>query len=224
MKSKKAFFLLALLIGIGIAIRFAGVGQWLTLEYIKTQTTYLQLFIQKHYLLSFMLFIGIYIVEASLALPFAALLTVTGGYLFGTIAGALYTNIGATIGATIVFLLVRYSMGAYVQERYAAPLKQFDALTNRYGNRFLLVARFIVVFPFFLVNLLAGLTSVSVWTFVWTTSLGILPGSLVYSFAGGQLQELQSVNDIFSPMMMLAFAGIAALILVPLILKGLKNI
>ena len=218
MKSKTPFLLLALFIVILVAVRWVGVFDWLTFEYLKAQREYFQLFINEHYLLSIAIYIGFYILEAAFALPFAAPMTVLGGFLFGTLLGAIYTNIGATIGATLVFLLVRYSIGEYVQERYTAQLKQLNALIDHYGNLFMIMVRLIVIFPFFLVNVLAGLTPISVRTFVWTTAVGIFPASLVYSFAGRQLQELESMRDIFSPLMILAFAGIALLILVPLLI------
>ncbi len=217
-----ALVALAILMAASIMLYALDIFEWLTLAYIQEQADLFAVFAHQRYWYAVMLYIFSYILIAALSIPIAALVTLTGGYLFGTIAGACYTNIGATIGATIVFLIVRYSIGDYIQQRFAQQLMQFNRLFNQYGANFLLMARFIVLFPFFLVNMLAGLTAVSVGTFVWTTALGIFPGSLVYTFAGRQLKEIRRVEDIFSWPVMLACVALAALLLIPIIAKHFK--
>ena len=217
------FLALAIVLATSIVLRF-GILDWLTLAYIQERVDLLVTFIHQRYWYAVILYIFSYIIVAALSIPIAALATITGGYLFGTVLGALFTNIGATIGATVIFLIVRYSIGEYIQERFAKQLMQFNQLFNQYGANFLLMARFIVLFPFFLVNMLAGLTRVSVGTFIWTTAVGILPASLVYSFAGRQFKEIKRVEDIFSWNVIMAFTGLALLLLIPVIARHLKKI
>jgi uncharacterized membrane protein YdjX (TVP38/TMEM64 family) len=220
---KITIFIASCLIIIFFGLRISGALDAITLLNIKAQADLLRDFVHDHYYLSVLFFILFYTVIAALALPLASLVTVTGGFLFGTILGALYTNIGATIGAAVVFLLVRYSLGDSIQQRYASALATFNKRFGQQGPIFLLVARLIVIFPYFLVNMVAGLTQVPFWTFVWTTSVGILPASLAYTFAGQQLQQIHALQDIFTPRMMLAFAAIACLLLIPLLFSHLKN-
>ena len=218
------FIAFAMLLATIIVLRFSGILDWLSLAYIQERADMLAAFIHQRYWSAVVLYIFSYIIVAALSIPIAALVTITGGYLFGTVLGALFTNIGATIGATVIFLIVRYSIGHYIQERFAKQLVQFNQLFNQYGANFLLMARFIVLFPFFLVNMLAGLTRVSVGTFIWTTAVGILPASLVYSFAGRQLKEIKRVEDIFSWPVIMAFVALALLLTVPIIARHLKKI
>lgn len=222
-KSEKVtLFVVASFLIVFFSLRFSGVTDNITLENIQEQASLLYEFVHKYYLFSVTFFILFYIVIAAFALPLASLSTVTGGYLFGTALGALYTNIGATLGATVVFLMVRYSLGDFIKERYSHALAKFNKKFEEQGARFLLAARLIVVFPYFMVNMAAGLTDVPLWTFIWTTSLGILPASLVFTFAGQQLQQITSITDIFTPQMMLTLAAIALLLFIPSIFAHLK--
>jgi uncharacterized membrane protein YdjX (TVP38/TMEM64 family) len=143
--------------------------------------------------------------------------------LFGTFLGAVYANIGATLGAIGAFLLVRYSFGAALQRKYAQQLVRFNKAMHEEGMSYLLSVHFIAVIPFFLVNILAGLTQVPLWTFIWTTSVGIFPGSLVYAFAGQQLNTIENVRDIFSLKLLLAFLLLAMLAALPILIKKYKK-
>lgn len=216
--------LVALFIGaIVISIWSSGIVQYLTLEQIKEHITYFTQMVQTHYIISALCFISAYITAAGLLLPGVMVLTLTGGYLFGTALGALYTTIGATIGATIAFLAVRYIIGSSIQRRYAQQLFSFNKQLEHNGALYLLLIHFIAVIPFFLINLLAGLTNVSVWTFVWTSFIGVIPTAIIYSFAGQQLTTINHVRDIFTWHIGLALACLAALSLLPLFLKIKKR-
>ncbi len=220
---KVSLFVLASFLIIFFGLRFSGITDDITLANIQEQAASLREFVHAHYFMSVISFIAFYIVIAAFALPLASLTTITGGYVFGTFLGAIYANIGATIGAAVIFLFVRYSIGDLIQERYAPTLKKFNRKFKQQGARFLIAARLIVVFPYFLVNMVAGLTSASFWTFVWTTAVGILPASLVFTFAGQQLQHINSITDIFTPQMMLALAAIALMLFIPSLFTHLIN-
>lgn len=202
-----------------VAIHVSGVLHYLTFDQLKMNRLVLQQTVLHNYFIAIASFIGMYIVFAACALPGAFILTLAGGFLFGTFWGALYANIGATIGATCAFLMVRYLVGNFVQDRYKNQLSNFNAAIDRYGPNYLLSMRFIALIPFFIINILAAFTDISLWTFIWTTSIGITPGALVYAFAGQQIAYIESPSDIFSVKIIMAFFLLALLALVPVIVR-----
>lgn len=210
-----------LFIGLILVLRFTGVGDYFTLAALQEARINLMAFVDTYYIASIFTFIGIYISIVMLALPLAALCSVAGGFLFGVILATIYINIGATIGASLFFLLVRYTFGSAMQERYKDKLRRFNHEMEQYGMLYLIAIRFVAVIPFFVANLLIGLTQVPFWTFVWTTSVGIIPGSLVYAFAGQQLTTISSLQDIFSFNILLAFGLLMLLALLPILAKKL---
>lgn len=199
-----------------IIVRFSGLHSYITLQTFQEKRLHLLQHVTDHYIASVLVYIALYIVIVASAIPLAGLGTVIGGFLFGVVPGALYANIGATVGATIFFLLVRYAFGTMLQERYKHKLQQFNEQMHSYGEFYLIAFRFIVAVPFFIENLLLGLTKIPLWTFVWTTSLGILPGSLVYTYAGQQLTKITHLRDILSLPILIAFLLLALLALVPI--------
>jgi len=212
-----------IIVGIIIILRFSSLTEWMSLAQLKIHRDYLQQVVSEHYLLSVICYIGLYIAAVAFSIPVGVILTLAGGFLFGVIAGLFYTNIGATLGATIAFLFIRYFIGEAIQKKYAVQLVQFNKAMKLYGENYLLVIRFIAVIPFFLVNILVGLTNLSLWTFVWTTAIGILPGSLVYTFAGQQLNEIESLRDVFSFKILLAFSFLSLLALLPIIVTYMQQ-
>ena len=146
-----------------------------------------------------------------------------GGYLFGTFPAIVYVNIGATGGAVLAFLAARYLLGARLQERYRDRLANFNDEMERNGTRYFLTLRLIPVFPFFVVNFLAGLTRVPLGTFSWTTSLGIIPGTAVFAYAGHQLEHVRSISDIFTGKVLFAFLILAAFTLAPAIIDRFRR-
>ena len=205
-----------------LAIRFTGIDQYMSLGTIKEHAAWLQTMVQQHYGTAVFGFIMLYLICVAIGLPAAAVLTIVSGFLFGTLWGAVYSNIGATAGAIISFLMVRYIIGALVQERYARQLAWFNHEMKLHGTSYLLVVHFIAVIPFVVINFLAGLTNVTMWTFIWTTSVGIFPGALVYAFAGQQLHNIHSPRDIFSLPVICAFALLALLAMAPVIIKRVR--
>ncbi len=219
----KKFIVALVILAIIIVLRFSSITEWMSLAQLKAHRDYLQQVVSEHYLLSVICYISLYIVAVALSIPVGALLTLAGGFLFGVIAGLFYTNIGATLGATIAFLLVRYLIGETIQKKYAVQLEKFNKAMKLYGKNYLLMIRFIAGIPFFLVNILAGLTNLPLWTFIWTTAIGILPGSLVYTFAGQQLNEIESLRDIFSFNILFGLFLLALLALLPVIIRYMKQ-
>ena len=222
-KHSRNILLLLLFIGAIIALRLSGVGDLLTLENLQKNRDALVAYVRGHGPSSIALYILIYTAAIALNLPGGAVLTLAGGFLFGTLPAVLYVNIGATAGAVLAFLSARYLLGARLQETYRDRLEKFNREMERNGTRYLLTLRLIPVFPFFVVNFLAGLTQVPLSTFSWTTSLGIIPGTAVFAYAGHQLEQAHSVSDIFTGRVLLAFLILAAFTLAPAIINRFRR-
>jgi uncharacterized membrane protein YdjX (TVP38/TMEM64 family) len=222
-KHSRNVVLLLLFIGAIIALRLSGVGDILTFENLQKNRDALLAYVRGHGFSSIALYILVYTAAIALNLPGGAVLTMAGGYLFGTLPAVLYVNVGATAGAMLAFLSARYLLGARLQERYRDRLAKFNDEMKRNGTRYLLTLRLIPVFPFFVVNFLAGLTRVPLGTFAWTTSLGIIPGTAVFAYAGHQLEYVRSISDIFTGKVLSAFLILAAFTLAPAIIDRFRH-
>lgn len=222
-KSYKKYFLILILILVFVAIRVSGLHRYLTIENLQAQKGVLQNYVDANYLLAVVLFMLIYAVSVAFSIPGATILTLTGGLVFGTVWGAVYVNVGATTGAIAVFIFARYLLGEKLQEKYGERLEKFNKEIEINGFSYLLTLRFIPLFPFWMINLFAGLTKIPLKTYAWTTAVGILPGSLVYTFTGNQLNTVHELKDIFSLNILLAFLLLALFALVPTILNHIKR-
>ena len=171
-------------------------------HYILTQTTLVDIikhqrhlilrYVKQNYTLSVAAFMGIYILITALSIPEAAVLNTTAGFLFGTSAATVYVTIAATIGATIAFILIRFFIGMRVQERYKTKLAPLNAAFEKQGIWYLLLVHCIPGIPFVFITMFAALTRVSIVNFIWTTALGIIPGTIVYAFIGNQFNHMNT--------------------------------
>ncbi len=221
-KYRAQIIALCALIAIVLAIRLSGADSYLTVENLRKHKELLEQFIDAHYALSVLVYILVYLVSVAFSVPGATVLTLAGGFLFHLFPGIVYVNVGATLGATFAFLFSRYILGNTIQNKYGTQLERFNRELEENGHLYLLTIRFIPVFPFFLINILSGLTKIPLWTYVWSTSIGILPGSVVYTFAGSQLGTINSIGDLFGGRILIAFLLLAALTLIPLALKKIR--
>lgn len=196
---------------------------YLSLDVLKANRDSLLTFTQEHYVSAAAVFILIYILQTAFSLPGATMMTLTGGFLFGSLWGPLYVNLGATTGATLAFLAARYMFHDWVERRFGDRLSQIQAGFAKNAFSYLLTLRLIPLFPFFLVNLLSGLTRVNVGTYMAATALGIIPGSVVYTFAGRQLGTINSLSELASPRLLLAFSLLGLLILVPIVYRQVTS-
>jgi uncharacterized membrane protein YdjX (TVP38/TMEM64 family) len=218
----KQMVLLCLLLTIVVVLEISGANTYLTLENLKRYQYNIEQIVVHHYVLSVLFYISLYIASTALAIPGGLVLSLAGGLFFHTWPGVIYVNIGATVGAILAFFFARYILGDWVQKRYSMQLQSFNDEFANNGHIYLLSVRLIPVFPFFLINLLSGLTRVRLKTFVWTTSLGILPASLIYTFAGSRVGNVTSPRDILSRPMLSALILLAMLVLVPVLWTKLK--
>jgi uncharacterized membrane protein YdjX (TVP38/TMEM64 family) len=221
--TSKRLLLLALFIGVIAALRFSPIGDALTLENLQKHRDALLDFVHARFALSIIVYIAVYIVVVAFSLPGGAVMTLAGGYLFGTVVAVPCVVVGATTGALLAFLSARYLVGDRLQQAYTAQLERFNREMERNGIRYLLTLRLIPIFPFFLVNFLAGLTRVPFTAFAWTTAAGIVPGTIVYAFAGQQLETVRSIGDILSPRVLLAFVVLALFTLAPALFDRLRK-
>ncbi len=186
-------------------------GQYLSLAQLKAQRdTLAQLATERP-----VVFIGsyfvIYVLMAALSLPGAAILTIAGGAVLGLAIGTVTVSFASSIGATLAFLAARFLFRDSVRRRFKERLEPIDAGVEKDGGFYLFSLRLVPVFPFFVINLVAGLTALRTWTFYWVSQLGMLPGTLVYVNAGTQLGQISSSGDILSPSLIGAFVLLALL-------------
>lgn len=165
-----------------------------------------------------MIYLAIYTAESSLALPISGLLTVAGGYLFGAAIGAAAAILSATVGATLLFLLTRYFLGRFFESLYAERLPAIHAEFRQYGGWYLVALRLIPMMPFFLTNIIAALSPISLEAYIVGTLVGVIPSTVLLAIAGRELTALHSMSDIFTPHVIGAFLLMAAVVLLPLIL------
>lgn len=219
MKTKYKRIILALCFAaLIIIIRIFGFNKLLSFEAFRQYRDQLLAFTSDHYLYMAAFFILIYIIVVALSIPGATILTLAGGFLFG-FAGVIYVNIGATAGAVLIFIAARYIIGDWIQNRYKDRFATFNKEIAENGYNYLLTLRFIPLFPFFLINIFAGLTRIPLLTFAWTTMVGILPGSFVYIYTGRQLGNIDRPGDILSWKILLAFVLLGLFAISPVIIK-----
>ncbi|HJT20689.1 MAG TPA: TVP38/TMEM64 family protein [Nitrospira sp.] len=198
---------------------FFDLTAYLSLDVLKGNRDKLLAFTEQHYVAAVALFIVIYIAQTAFSLPGATLMTLTGGFLFGTVWAALYVNVGATTGATLAFLSARYLFRDWVEDTFGSRLAAFQEGFRENAFNYLLTLRLIPLFPFFVVNLLSGLTRVNAGTYMTATALGIIPGSLAYTYAGRQLGTINSLSELASPRLLLAFTVLGVLFVMPVLYR-----
>lgn len=209
---------LAVLLAVAGLLAFfylSGLGKYLTLATLKANREALAIYYAEHRLLMIGLFIGGYILQTALSLPGAALMSLAAGAVFGAVAGTVYSVIGATIGATAAFLVTRYLLHDLVQQRFGTRLEGLNRELERRGFNYLLFLRLVPVFPFFLINLAAGLTRLPLRTFLVGTGMGIIPGGFVFCNAGASLASVATVSEIASPRVLGSFALLGLFALLP---------
>ncbi len=189
-----------------------------TLENLQARHQALLLYCQQAPRQSAALYFMLYVLVTTLSLPGAALLTLLGGVLFGLWPGILLVSFASTLGATLAMLVSRYLLRDWVQHRFAGPMRTVNDGVARDGAFYLFALRLMPLFPFFVVNLLAGVTRLGVWRYWWVSQLGMLPGAIVYLNAGHQLGQITSLHDILSPGVVFAFTLLG---LLPLITRWL---
>jgi pyruvate/2-oxoglutarate dehydrogenase complex dihydrolipoamide dehydrogenase (E3) component/uncharacterized membrane protein YdjX (TVP38/TMEM64 family) len=199
---------LLLLIAVGVVVLgfFAlGLDDYLTLDQLKaSQTRFAELLALYPALVPAAYFV-IYVLVTALSLPGAAIMTLAGGALFGLWQGLLLVSFASSIGATLAFLVARFLLRDTVEQRFGERLKAIDRGIERDGAFYLFTLRLVPIFPFFIINLVMGLTRLRIWTFYWISQVGMLAGTAVYVNAGTQLAAIEQMSDILSLELLLSF-------------------
>lgn len=192
---------------------------YLTLETMQANRDRLLAFTDEHRAAAVVSFIVTYCLVTGLSLPGATILTLVGGFLFGSLLGTVFVNLGATSGATLAFLAARYLMRDTVEQKFGKWVGPLQAGFTKNAFSYLITLRLIPLFPFFVVNVVTGLTRMNIGAYVAATALGIIPGSFVYAYAGQQLGAIHSLKEIASPNVLAAFVLLGLLALVPTLYK-----
>jgi pyruvate/2-oxoglutarate dehydrogenase complex dihydrolipoamide dehydrogenase (E3) component/uncharacterized membrane protein YdjX (TVP38/TMEM64 family) len=195
----KKLAILAALAAIIAAYFVLDLGQYLTLAGIKAGVAEWEAFYAAHPAAVIAGFFAAYVAVTAASLPGAALMTLAAGALFGVMTGTIIVSFASTLGATLAFLSSRYVLRDSIEARFGERLKAINAGVERDGAFYLFTLRMIPAFPFFVVNLVMGLTRIRVWTYMWVSQVGMLLGTIVYVNAGTQLARIESLSGIASP-------------------------
>lgn len=208
MKQKNISKIIVLLLIALFAILFFAMdlGQYFTLEQLKSRQQAFTDYYREHIFFTIALYMGIYIIVTALSLPGAAIMTLAGGALFGLWTGLIMVSFASTIGATLAFLVSRFLLRDYVQKRFGENLRAINEGIRKEGAFYLFTLRLIPLFPFFVINLLMGLTPIRTGIYYLVSQIGMLPGTFVYVNAGTQLAQIESLKGILSPGLLFSFA------------------
>jgi pyruvate/2-oxoglutarate dehydrogenase complex dihydrolipoamide dehydrogenase (E3) component/uncharacterized membrane protein YdjX (TVP38/TMEM64 family) len=202
------------------AYLYFDLGRYLTLDALKAQRDALAAVVHAHPLLAMAAFFVIYVVTAALSIPGAGILTIAGGALFGLFSGTVLVSFASSVGALFAFWGARFLFRDFVKSKFGERLAPIEKGIQKDGAFYLLTLRLVPAFPFFVVNLLMGLTNIKSRTYYGVSQIGMLPGTVAYVYAGTQLARIDSPRDIVSPGLLLAFAAIGIL---PLAMRKLSQ-
>ncbi len=207
MKNKKTKIVVLMVIALAVALFFIfDLQRFLTLESIKAHQHDFEGFYQDHSTATIAAYMVIYILVTAMSLPGAAVMSLAGGALFGLVTGTIMVSFASTIGATLAFLLSRFLFRESIQKKFGDKLENINQGIQKDGNFYLFTLRLVPVFPFFMINVVMGLTPIKTLSFYWVSQIGMLPGTIVYLNAGTQLGKLESAAGILSPAIIFSFA------------------
>ena len=197
--------LLAAIAAVAVLFKVLGLGHYLTLEYLKaSQDSFSSLYAENR-LAVIAGYMAVYIAVTSLSLPGAAVMTLAGGAMFGFWIGFIVVSFASTIGATLACFVARFILRDWVQNRFDAKLSTINNGIEKEGAFYLFSLRLVPIFPFFLINMAMGLTTMRLLTFYWVSQVGMLPGTMVYVNAGKELGRIESLSGILSPNLIISF-------------------
>jgi uncharacterized membrane protein YdjX (TVP38/TMEM64 family) len=205
---KKAVLALVL-IGAIAAYFIFDLGQYLSLENFKASQADIVAAKDANPALYIAGFFLLYVAVTGLSIPGAAIMSLVAGALFGVVVGTLIVSFASTMGATLAFLSSRYVLRDWVQGKFGERLRAVDDGLEKDGAFYLFTLRLIPVFPFFVINLLMGLTRIKTGTFFWVSQIGMLPATIVFVNAGTQISRIESTAGLLSPTLIASFVALA---------------
>ncbi len=220
--------LAVLLVCLGLFFYF-GLNRYLSFEALKEHRQELVAWTSANFTLAALSFAAIYIISIAVSIPGATFLTLAGGFLFGIVWGSTLVVVSATIGATIIFLAVRTALAQWIAERASGWVEKMRRGFQDGAFQYLLVLRFVPLFPFWVVNIVPGLLGVRTSTYVLATFIGIIPGSIVYVMLGSGLgyvfdqDQTPNLGIIFEPKILLPLLALGVLSLLPLLYKYFRR-
>ena len=214
-------FLIVLIIVVLVALFFIfDFNKYLTLTYLKESRDAFSLLYGNNRVLIIFSYMLIYIVVTALSLPGAAILSLAGGALFGFWAGFIMVSFASTIGATVACFVSRFLLRNWVENKFKDKFDTINRGVEKDGGFYLFTLRLIPIFPFFIINLLMGLTKMPLLTYYWVSQIGMIPGTAVYVNAGKELGKIDSLSGILSPTLIISFALLG---IFPLIIKKILD-
>ncbi len=205
---KKAVLALVLIGAIAAYFVF-DLGQYLSLENFKARQAEIVAAKDANSALYIAGFFLLYVAVTGLSIPGAAIMSLVAGALFGVVLGTLIVSFASTMGATLAFLSSRYLLRDWVQGKFGERLRAVDDGLEKDGAFYLFTLRLIPVFPFFVINLLMGLTRIKTGTFFWVSQIGMLPATIVFVNAGTQISRIESTAGLLSPTLIASFVALA---------------
>lgn len=232
-KKKKQFSLKRLvpliLLVLGLILFFAlGLDRYLTFASLRNNRGLLLAWVDRYGIYAVVTYILAYTAVAAFSLPGGAVMSITGGFLFGIVWGSVYIIIGATAGATVLFIVAKTSVGDYFRLKAGPWMRRMEEGFGENALSYLLVLRLVPLFPFFVVNLVPAFLGVSLFTYVVGTFFGIIPGVIVYASVGAGLGSIFdsgkefTLSGIVTPQILTALIGLAILALIPVVYKKIK--
>jgi uncharacterized membrane protein YdjX (TVP38/TMEM64 family) len=197
--------IVAVIVVLVVVFYYFDLGRYFTLSYLKeSQAAFAELYAQ-NVVLVLGTYMVLYIIATALSLPGAAALTIGGGALFGLMVGTVIVSFASTIGATLACFFARFLFRDWVQNKFGNKLEMINRGIDEEGTFYLFTLRLIPVFPFFMINLVMGLTKMPLLTFYWVSQVGMLAGTIVYVNAGKELAKIDSLAGIMSPSLIISF-------------------
>lgn len=195
-------------------------GRFLTLDFFKSQQAAIDAYFDAHPVKTAVIFFAAYVAVTGLSLPGAALMTLVAGAIFGLLWGTIIVSFASSLGATLAFLVSRFLLREAIQRRFGESLRAINAGIEKDGPFYLFTLRLVPAFPFFVINLVMGLTPLRTRTFYWVSQVGMLAGTIVYVNAGTQIAKIETLSGILSPALIISFALLG---IFPLVAKWVVN-
>jgi dihydrolipoamide dehydrogenase len=219
LSSKRILIVLVIAAIVGSYFLF-DLGQYLTLESVQARLGDLEAFRDENFALSAAIYFVVYVAVAALSIPVALIITLLGGAIFGVLWGTLLVSFASSIGATLAFLVSRLLLRDWVQQRFGKYLAPINRGIEKDGVFYLFSLRMVPLFPFYIINLLMGLTPIRAWSFYWVSQIGMLLGTAVYVNAGSELAQISSLSGLVSAPVLISFSLLG---LFPLVAKFIVN-